>query len=67
MTLEEKLLERIRYKGIAITVIAERTGIPYMTLYRSLRQKDRKRRLRGHELLDICEFIGVDPMDLEEK
>ena len=43
MSLEEKLSKCIDDKGIALTVVSRRTGIPYMALYDSLRNKSKKR------------------------
>jgi lambda repressor-like predicted transcriptional regulator len=43
LNLEEKLSKCIDDKGIALTVVSRRTGISYMALYDSLRNKSKKR------------------------
>lgn len=56
-------LEVARYiadKGIALTVVSEKTGIPYNVVYNSLGPKA-KRDLRAGEYLDICLFLDIDP------
>lgn len=67
MTLEEKLSRCIDNKGIALTVVSRRTEISYTALYDSLRNKSKKREIRGRELVKLCKFLDVDPMDFAEK
>lgn len=42
LTLEESISKCIEDKGIALTVVSRRTGISYMALYDSLRNKSKK-------------------------
>lgn len=50
----------IREKGIAVTNLAERTGIPYGAVYPSLCANP-TRKLRACEFMEICRFLGVPP------
>lgn len=65
MTLEESVAKRIEDKGIALTVVSRRTGVPYMALYDSLKNKSKRRDIKGKELVKICKFLDVDPRELE--
>lgn len=58
----------VREKGINVANMSKQTGISYYALYDSLLNEKRQRELRGRELVAICEFLGVNPMDfMEEK
>lgn len=69
MTLEESISKCIEDRGIALTVVSRRTGISYMALYNSLRNKSQKRELRGIELVKICKLLDIDVREFaaEEK
>lgn len=60
MTLEENISRCIEDKGIALTIVSRRTGIPYMALYDSLKNKSRKRDIKGIELVKLCKFLDID-------
>ena len=62
-----QLSNYIRDKGINLSKISRDTGISYMALYDSLFNSSRTRDLRDYELLKICRFLGVNPMDFLEK
>ncbi len=47
--------------------MARDTGIPYMALYDSLLNDERDREIRGRELLRVCKFLGVNPMEFAEE
>ncbi len=64
MTLEENLSKRIEDSGIALTVVSRRTGISYMALYDSLKNKAKKREIRGKELVKLCKFLDIDSREL---
>lgn len=66
MTLEENLSKYIEDKGIALTVVSRRTGISYMALYDSLKNKSKKREIRGKELVKLCKFLDIDSRELVE-
>ncbi len=63
----ENLAQYIREKGCTMTVMSRKVGIPYGALFDSLSSKDRQRDLRDWELLEICDFLGVNPMDFRDK
>ena len=67
MNLEEKLSKCIDDKGIALTVVSRRTGISYMALYDSLKNKAKKREIRGKELVKLCKFLDIDSRELVEE
>ena len=62
-SLESKLNDIILDRGIPLSVISQRTGIADGTLRNSLRN-DRKRKIRGDELLAVCKFLQLDPVAL---
>lgn len=66
MTLEENISKCIEDRGIALTVVARRTGISYMALYNSLKNKSKKREIRGKELVKLCRFLDIDSRDFTE-
>ncbi|MCC8164388.1 MAG: helix-turn-helix transcriptional regulator [Lachnospiraceae bacterium] len=57
----------VKSRGINVSKMARDTGIAYMALYDSLLNNDRDRDIRGQELLKICVFLGVNPMDFADK
>lgn len=67
MCLEKNIADFIRKKGINLSVVSRETKIPYMSLYDSLFNTKRSRPLKGHELVSLCTFLGVNPMDFEEE
>ena len=67
MTLEENISKCIEERGIALTVVSRRTGISYMALYDSLKNKAKKREIRGKELVKLCKFLDIDSRELVEE
>lgn len=67
MPLEQKLTSLIKERGIKLTAIAEKTQIPYQTLYDSLFNKKKRRELRSSELIAVCAFLNVSPMEFADK
>ena len=67
MTFEEWLADIIKKKSINISELARKTEIPYQLLYDSLFNKKKKRELRSSELLSVCTFLGINPMDFADK
>ncbi len=63
MGLEKNISKYIKEKGISLTVMSKRTGIPYYALYDSFANENKKRQLRGTELIAVCEFLEKDPRD----
>lgn len=67
MTLEENISKCIEDRGIALTVVSRRTGISYMALYDSIKNKAKKREIRGKELVKLCKFLDIDSRELVEE
>ena len=67
MNVTKNLADYIRNKGIAISVIARSTGLPYQPLYDSLANKSRERSLSADEAVLICKFLEKDLMEFAEK
>lgn len=64
MDIPTKNLSRyVKEKGINLSKMSRDTKIPYVSLYDSLLNADRDRDLRAGELLLVCKFLGVNPMD----
>lgn len=63
----ENLARYVKEKGFYLSVISQKTGIPYEAVYDSLSNKDRDRDLRDWELIEICAFLEVNPMDFRDK
>lgn len=53
----------VREKGINISKMSRDTKIPYAALYNSLCSKKNDRSLRDDELVLICKYLDVSPMD----
>lgn len=51
----------LEQRGISIAAIHQKTGISSQILYKSLGRKG-SRELRANEFLQVCVFVGVDPM-----
>lgn len=65
MTLEESLSKCVDDRGIALTVVARRTGLSYMALYDSLKNKSKSREIKGKELVKLCKFLDINPMEMD--
>ena len=57
----------VRDKGINLARMSRATGISYRALYDSLANPDRERDLRAGELMGICKFLDVNPMDFNKE
>ena len=57
----------VKEKGFNLSKLSRETGIPYVSLYNSLINESRDRDLRSGEFIDICAFLGVNPMDFVDK
>ena len=62
----KNLSRYVKEKGINISKMSRDTGISYMALYDSLMNTDRERDLRAGEMLQICKFLGVNPLDFDK-
>lgn len=63
----ERVAEYIKGKGINVSKLSRDTKVPYGSLYASLLDNNRDREIRGKELLAICAFLGVNPMDFADQ
>lgn len=61
------LSKYVRDKGINLSKMSRDTGIPYMALYDSLANPDRDRDLRAGEMISICNYLCVNPLDFNEE
>lgn len=66
MNFEEWLSQIIKDKNINISEMSRKTKIPYRSIYASLFDRNRYRELRSSELLKICRYVGVNPLDFQE-
>lgn len=67
MALEKNIAEFIKKKGVNLSAMSRETGIPYMSLYDSLFNERKSRQLKASELIAVCEFLDVSPMDFKKK
>jgi len=56
----------IKEKGFNLTALSKNTGIPYNALRDSLSGGARSRSLRAGEFIEICKFLGKNPMYFSE-
>lgn len=59
----KELYERIKARYIPVSVICKETGLSPKIIYPSLTENT-KRQLRADELLVICNFLQINPMEL---
>lgn len=67
MSLEKNLAKFIKQKGINLSMMAREIEIPYIQLYDSLFNKKKNRELRSSELIAVCKFLEVNPIDFAEQ
>lgn len=67
MSLEKNLSNYVKEKGINLSAMSRQTGISYMALYDSLMNEKKERQLKGRELVEVCVFLGVNPMDFADQ
>lgn len=63
MSFEKWLANIIKVKGIKLSEIVRKTGLYYPSIYQSLYGKRGNRELRSSEVIAICKFLGVNPLD----
>lgn len=56
----------VKKLGISVAKVARETGIDYRALHASLSNDKRNRSLRDDELIAVCRFLGVNPMEFAE-
>lgn len=62
MTFEKWLSEIIESKSINLSKMAREINVCYRAIYNSLHGK---RELRSSELIAICRYVGVNPLDFK--
>lgn len=66
MTFEEWIAEILDSRSINLSKMSKAIDISYSAIYKSLYSKESSRELRSSELIAICKYLGVDPMEFEE-
>lgn len=66
-TVTKKVSDYVKAKKINIAALARETGIPYAALYISLCDGERDRSLRDDELVAVCRFLEINPMDFADE
>ena len=66
-TVTKNISRYVKDRGINVSKMARDTGISYMALYDSLLNDDRDREIRGRELLQVCNFLRVDPRNFADE
>lgn len=70
MCVTKNLSIYVENRGINLSAMSRATGIKRGTLHASLSgavQENKRRPLRDEELLKVCAFLNVNPMDFAEK
>lgn len=60
----QNLARYVNEHGVNLAEMSKKTGIAYMNIYHSIGSGNRKRSLRDFELLLICKYLKIDPMNL---
>lgn len=66
MTLENSIAAFVKKRGVKLTAVSKGTGISYMALYDSLFNENKTRQIKGSELIAVCDFLGVSPMEFKK-
>ena len=56
----------VQKMGINLSKMSRETNIPYVSLYDSLQNSARERDLRAGEMLSICAYLHVNPLDFNK-
>ena len=67
MAVTKNLADYINEKAINLSAMSRATGIPYGSLYASIRDKSRERPLSVDEAVLICKFIGCKVEDFAKE
>lgn len=59
----DNVAKHVKDKGINLSNMARQTKIPYSSLYSSIGESGRNRNLRDDELIAVCRFLNISPMD----
>ena len=64
MSIEEQISDYIKQKGVSLTAVSKKTGVPYSALQPSLKGR---RELRAQEFMSICKFFDISPAEFANK
>ena len=67
MKFEKWLAFIIKSKGINLSEMVRKTGLYYPSIYQSLYGKRGSRELRSSEVIAICKYVGVNPLDFADE
>lgn len=65
ITATREIYQIIKDKHIPVSIICKETGLNPKKIYPSLK-KNAKRELRADELLIICRFLNINPLELHD-
>lgn len=63
----KNVAQYVNEKGINLSKMSRDTGIQYGKLYASLCDTRKDRSLRDDELVKVCKFLGINPMNFANK
>ena len=66
-TVTKNVARYVKDRKINVSAMSRETGMDYAALYNSLCDTRRNRSLRDDELIAVCTFLGVNPMDFADK
>lgn len=66
MKIARKIGRYMKDRGFNLSDVARKTGLDYRSLYASLYDEKKERDLRTEELIPLCIFLNVDPMDFAD-
>lgn len=67
MGISRRIGTYMKDKGFNLSEVARKTGLDYQSLYVSLYDEKRERDLRTEELIPLCIFLNINPMDFAEE
>lgn len=65
MTFEEWLSEIIEDRSINLSKMARALNLSYKAIYNNLSKNGTGKELRSSEMIAICKYLGVNPMDFK--
>ena len=66
MKIARRIGQYMKDHGFNLSDVARKTGLDYRSLYASLYDEKKERDLRTEELIPLCIFLKVDPMDFAD-
>ncbi|MFQ9891850.1 MAG: hypothetical protein ACLRWH_01425 [Emergencia sp.] len=63
----DRLGAYVSQEEVNLSKLSRDTGIPYISIYDSLRNKNSRRDLRTEEFFKICKVLKLNPMDFADK